>query len=337
MKGRYGVAMNTYGHILPGASRIARIVSPSKETQRRLKWLDHYHQHKNARLTCRYFGITPKTLYKWLGRSKQLGPKGLESVSRKPHTFRQSQVPHESVTAVIRWRTKHPEFSKYKLATILKREDGIVLSPSTIGRLLVKHRLFFPSPIAPKKVRYRRVVVKQRLNPYYRSKVAGELIEADMKHVSFFGQRRYFFVGIDCITKRIAVHVGTNGSSRQASRLLERIHTTFPYPIQQLRVDNGSENLKDFITKAEELGIKQYFTRPHRPKDKPFVERVIGTIEREFIQQGKLAIDLTHQRQLVDQWVHHYNTFRPHQSLNNLTPEAFERTLQQTNRPLPMS
>lgn len=330
MKGRYGVAMNSYGHILPGATKVARIVSPSKEAQHRLQWIDHYHNHKNARLTCRYFGIPPKTLYKWLGRHNEQGVRGLEDVSRKPKTFRQSQLPQEHVDAVIRWRTLYPQFSKYKLATILEREDRIFLSPSTIGRLLVKHKLFFPSPIAPKKTRYRRVVTKHQLHPYYRSKVPGELIEADMKHVSFFGQRRYFFVGIDCITKRLAVHVGTNSSSRQASRLLERVHQTFPYPVQQLRVDNGSENLKDFMAKAEELGMKQYFTRPRRPQDKPFVERVIGTIEREFIQQGKLAVDLGDQRQMVDEWVDHYNTFRPHQSLNNLTPEAFERTLQQT-------
>ncbi len=152
-----------------------------------------------------------------------------------------------------------------------------------------------------------------------------------MKHVSFFGMRRYFFVGIDCVTKRLAVHVGTNSSSRQASRLLDKVQQTFPYPVTQLRVDNGSENLKDFYARAEALGMQQYFTRPHQPKDKPFVERVIGTIEREFIQQGKLALDLTQQRQLVEEWVIHYNTFRPHQSLNNLTPEAFERTLIQTS------
>lgn len=330
MKGRYGVAMDSYGHILPGATKVARIPTPNKEALHRLKWMDHYRKHKNARLTCRYFGIAPKTLSKWLRRYQKLGIRGLGDVSRKPHTFRQSQIPQKHMDAVGRWRKKYPEFSKYKLATILEREDGIILSPSTIGRLLVKHKLFFPSPIAPKKTRYRRVVTKHQLHPYYRSKVPGELIEADMKHVSFFGQRRYFFVGIDCITKRLAVYVGTNSSSRQASRLLERIRETFPYPVQQLRVDHGSENLKDFMAKAEELGIQQYFTRPRRPRDKPFVERVIGSIEREFIQRGKLAIDLEEQRRLVDEWVRHYNTFRPHQSLNNLTPEAFERTLQQT-------
>jgi putative transposase len=87
------------------------------------------------------------------------------------------------------------------------------------------------------------------------------------------------------------------------------------------------KNLKDFTLKAQSLNIDQYFTRYRRPKDKPFVQRVIGTIEREFIQQGKLAHNIDDQRQLVDEWVDHYNTFRPHQTLHYLTPEAYESRL----------
>jgi putative transposase len=219
-------------------------------------------------------------------------------------------------------------FSKYKVAVLLEREDGIKMSASTVGRVFNRYKLFFPSPIASKRQRYRRVIVRQKLNPYYRSKRPGELGEADMKHVSFFGQRRYFFAGIDCVSKRLAVYVGTNSSSIQASHILDEMKS-FPFPTEKVRVDNGSENLKDFTAKAQSLNIAQYFTRYRRPKDKPFVERVIGTIEKEFIQQGKLAIDLEDQRKLVAEWVDHYNTFRPHQSLNYLTPEEYESRFKQ--------
>ena len=330
MKKRYGVSMNTYGHVLPGASRVSKIYSPSKEAKQRLLWIDHYKKHKNGRLTCRYFGIPPKTFYKWLKRYDLKGIRGLEPVSRRPHKFRKSKIPLKHIDAVIHWRKTYPMYSKYKISVLLKREEGITISPSTVGRIFVKYKLFFPTPIASKKKRYRRSILKQRLHPYYRSKQPGELAEVDMKHVCFFGQPRYFFVGIDCVSKRLAVHIGTNSSSIQASHVLTQMKE-FPFPISKVRVDNGSENLKDFAKKANELNIAQYFTRFRRPKDKPFVERVIGTIEREFIQQGRLAIDLIDQRRLVQEWVNHYNTFRPHQSLNYLTPEAYESKLKQTN------
>jgi len=53
---------------------------------------------------------------------------------------------------------------------------------------------------------------------------------------------------------------------------------------------------------------------------------MIGTIEREFIQQGKLARDIQDQQDLVDEWLTKYHTYRPHQSLNYLTPyEYYEK------------
>ncbi len=329
MKGKYGVSMNTYGSVLPGAAKLARISAVSSVAKRRLKWIDHYHQYHNGRLTCRHFDLPPKTFYKWLKRFNELGLKGLEDQSRRPKTVRQSAIPIEQINTVVRRRRENPQFSKYKIDEILKRDDGIVLSPSTIGRVFVNHHLFFPCPIAPKSTRHRSAIAKVQLHPYYRSEKPGQLIEADMKHMSFFGIRRYLFVGIDCVTKRLAVHVGTTNSSRQASLLLDKIVATFPFGVQQIRNDHGSENLKDFAARATELGISQYFTRVRRPQDKPFVERVIGTIEREFIQRGNLAIDLAEQRRLVDQWVDQYNNFRPHQALGYLTPAAFESTLNQ--------
>jgi len=330
MKKRYGIPMNTYGHILPGAEKISKIYVPSKEAKQRLNWIDHYKKHHNGRLTCRYYGIPPKTFYKWLKRYEQKGLRGLEPLSTKPHTFRESKIPLKNIDRVIYWRKKYPVYSKYKVAVLLEREDGITMSPSAVGRTIKKYNLFFKSPIPKKKQRNRCAVARRLLHPYYRSKRPGELAEVDMKHVCFFNQPRYFFVGIDCVSKRIAVHVGTHSSSVQASRVLGQMKE-FPFPVEQIRVDNGSENMKDFALKAQALNIQQYFTRYRRPKDKPFVERVIGTIEREFIQQGKLAIELEDQRRLVAEWVDHYNTFRPHQSLGYLTPEAFESRFKQTS------
>src|SRR6185295_12236726 len=111
-----------------------------------------------------------------------------------------SKLPLEHVQAVIRLRTKYPMYSKYKIASILERDEDITLSPSAVGRIFVKHKLFFPNPVAAKGKRYRQAGVKQHLHPYYRSTKPGELIEADMKHLSFFGSRKYLFVGIDCVT-----------------------------------------------------------------------------------------------------------------------------------------
>ena len=139
----------------------------------------------------------------------------------------------------------------------------------------------------------------------------------------FLGQKRYCFVAIDCVGKAIAVKISSTPSSAQNSLLIEQIKQTFPFSIKSWRNDNGSENLKDFNQALEKAEISQYFTHPSCPKDKPFVERVIGTIEREFIQQGKLACDVKTQQKLINEWLDEYHNYRPHQALGYLTPNEY--------------
>ncbi len=70
--------MSIYGSILPGAAKIARSAQASKlskNAKQRLKWMDWYFSHgKNARATCRHFGISPDTFYTWFGRYNPYWP-----------------------------------------------------------------------------------------------------------------------------------------------------------------------------------------------------------------------------------------------------------------------
>jgi transposase InsO family protein len=46
-------------------------------------------------------------------------------------------------------------------------------------------------------------------------------------------------------------------------------------------------------------------------------------IEREFIQQGKLACDVKTQQKLINEWLDGYHNYRPHQALGYLTPNEY--------------
>ena len=223
---------------------------------------------------------------------------------------------------VRKLRTQYPYYSKYKLSVILKRDHSITLSASTVGRIIKKYNLFFKSPYRKRKERYA-TINRKKLSKDYPIKAPGDLIESDMKHMPFLGQKRYCFVAIDCVGKAIAVKISSTSSSGQNSLLIEQIKQTFPFSIKCWRNDNGSENLKDFNQALEKAEIPQYFTHPSCPKDKPFVERVIGTIEREFIQQGKLACDVKTQQKLINEWLDEYHNYRPHQALGYLTPNEY--------------
>src|SRR3970040_1415320 len=92
MKGRYnGSHMSIYGSVVPGAERLAKLQRElSKAARLRLKWLDYYNSHGlNARLTCRHFGISPQTFYRWKRRYHPGHLQTLESRSRRPQRVRQ--------------------------------------------------------------------------------------------------------------------------------------------------------------------------------------------------------------------------------------------------------
>lgn len=320
--------MNIHGAVIPRAASLARLPSGlSPQARQRVKWFDYYHKCGNVSRTCRYFGISRKTFYKWKRRYLKCYLPSLGNNSRRPKHSRKSKTPWGHVLLVKRLRTQYPYYSKYKISVILIRDHNITVSASTVGRIIKKYNLFFKPPYRKKKERYASLK-RRNLSKDYSIKLPGDLIESDMKHMPFLGQKRYCFVAIDCVGKAIAVKISSTASSTQNSALIEQIEETFPFAIKSWRNDNGSENLKSFHQALEKAGISQYFTHPGCPKDKPFVERVIGTIEREFIQQGKLDCDVESQQKLINEWLNEYHNFRPHQALGYLTPnEYYQKTI----------
>jgi hypothetical protein len=56
--------MRYYGSLIPGSEYIRSLVRQgtiSPGAAARLKWMDHYTEHRNARLTCRHFDISPQS------------------------------------------------------------------------------------------------------------------------------------------------------------------------------------------------------------------------------------------------------------------------------------
>jgi transposase InsO family protein len=313
--------------IIPVSKRIRDPIQLSKEAKQRLKWVDFYQQHaNNARLTCRHFGIHHRTFYRYYDRFKTQGLKGLEHLSRRPVHVRQPSTPLSHVDLVRKLRTDNPEYSKYKLAVILKRDHQVKLSASTVGRIIKRYNLFFAPPVKPKGHPDR--VVRRRKPKDLVLQNPGDLVEVDVKHLPMLGSKRYGFVAIDRVERRAFVHVASTISSRQAALAWTKVCELWGLvPVAALN-DNGSENLGAFAKLLAEMEVDQYFARPRTPKDKPYVERFIGTLERECIQWGGLVIDLADQQAVIDDWLHKYHSYRPHAALGYLTPDAYGAKLQ---------
>jgi putative transposase len=88
-------ATTSYGSLIPGSEYIRDLIRQgtiSPEAAKKLRWMDHYVKHRNARLTCRYFGISLKTFYRWWNRFDPYDLTTLEEESRRPLHVRQPQL-----------------------------------------------------------------------------------------------------------------------------------------------------------------------------------------------------------------------------------------------------
>jgi len=144
------VTMRIISRTGPGAYRLARLQEePSKKARQRLKWFDYYYSRgRNARLTCRYFGISPQTFYRWKRRYNPGHLASLEDCSHRPQHLRQPGYSVELIEAVLGLREEYPRWGKDKLVLLL-RCGGFACSASTVGRILhkLKERGILKEPI----------------------------------------------------------------------------------------------------------------------------------------------------------------------------------------------
>jgi transposase InsO family protein len=211
------------------------------------------------------------------------------------------------------------------------REKRVAAVPSvaTLGRLINREHLFFrPDTGRRKKHAQSAHKAHERLRKPYNLKADGarHIVEFDMKHVYLLGQKHYAFCAIDPCTKEAVLHIASSPSSRNARAALVKVVERFGKDIVIVN-DNGSENMKEAEVFLRENTITQYWTRPKSPKEKPFVERFIGTFQRECLDYHYEPMNVTELAEVVDAWLDKYHFYRPHESLKFLTPAEYCATL----------
>lgn len=98
-----------------------------------------------------------------------------------------------------------------------------------------------------------------------------------------------------------------------------RIVANLGYPLK-LRMDNDLELISLTLALwAKEHGV---ILEPGKPTQNAFIER-FNRIYRTEILDFYLFRTLTEAREITDRWLAEYNSERPHESLNNLTPEEY--------------
>jgi len=318
--------MTIYGAIMPGAVSIAnwanKVQPLTDKAKWRLKVLDWHRAHENCvSLTARHFGLTRYTVRSWLKKFNQIGAIALNEKSHRPKHLRRPTTSWQIVSETVKLRQQYPAWSKYKLQVLLKRK-GLVISDSTVGRILKRKGLI------DKKVSQKRKKAalrpKARFPRGFKISAPGDMVQMDTKHEHLVGGRDIFqFTAIDVLTKKRALKYYSSLSSKNGADFLEYCIKKFPFEIRTIQTDNGSEFLKEFEKSCQKKKIPHYYIYPRTPKQNTYVEISHEADEREFYQQGRMGTDFDIMQERLKMQEYTWNEIRPHEALNQLTPNEY--------------
>jgi putative transposase len=292
-------------------------------------WIDERRARGATRNeACRIVGISPRSYTRWRSILRRDGVRALAARSggtRRRVPWRRREIRE----AVERLRRQRP-CGKDKLTILLARE-GIVVSASTVGRVLRElmsrgrierigrrpRRHWWPRRARPH---------ARQQRPFERAQQPGELIQIDTLHEYSDLRVRYHFSAVDPVRTFAHARLFDRATSRSAEGFLRECLQRWPDRIRSIQVDNGSEFHGDFERACAELGLELVTIPPSRPQRNGCVERLQRTFRDEHYAYEPASPDLRTANHHLDAYLHYYNHQRPHHALHLKTPMEYAPT-----------
>jgi len=305
----------------------------TEEAKRRAKILAHWEMF-GLESTLHAFKISKRTLFRWKARrNKGLGRmEALNPSSRKPKKVRTRRWPVEIVREIKSLRYAHPNLGKEKIHVLLKpycERTGLPRpSIATIGRLIAddprKMRTVARKPSCAGRRLLKRPKKKARKPQGFKATHPGHCLAFDTVLRTVHGCRRYLVTMTDLYSRFSFAFATTSHGSLAAARFFKAIRAFFPYPIENVLTDNGSEFMQHFDAEIRRQCLCHWHTYPKTPKMNAQCERLNRTIQEEFVDHhAYLLKDTVAFNAKLAEYLIWFNTERPHKSLNLLSPIQF--------------
>ena len=300
------------------------------EQQRQAAWRTKLIRHasettKNVSKTCRHFGISRKTFYKWVARYQSHGEAGLCDRPTRPH--RSPNATPRAVVSKVLYLRQNYHFGPARIAAYLQRYHAIHVAHSTVHRILQRHSL----SRLPSSQKYQRQTHRWKR---YEKQQPGHRLQVDVKFLERIpgSQRKlYQFTAIDDCTRIRVLKVYDGCTQRNAIQFIDEVIRRLPFRIHVVQTDNGSEFQSKFHWHLQDLDLHHVYIKPHTPRLNGKVERSHRIDNEEFYQlldKGGVSDDIHLFNKKLREWEDYYNYQRPHGGLDGHTP--YERLKQKT-------
>lgn len=140
----------------------------------------------------------------------------------------------------------------------------------------------------------------------------------------FDGRKIRALTLVDNYSRRcLAIKVGQSLKGSDVVAVLEDLRMNEGIVPKRIQADNGSEFIgKDVDRWAYEHGVTMDYSRPGKPTDNPFIESFNGSFRDECLN-AHWFLSLDDAISKIEAWRMEYNSYRPHSSLEGLTPDEF--------------
>ncbi len=296
--------------------------------QQKLEWIIFFNTigKRKVTYTASYFGTSRKTVHKYLRRFSETNLRTLEEHSRRPKHLREWTVTTQEERQVVDLRKKNMEYGKKKLQVLYKREYGCDISTWKVERVIKKHKLYADKVkhqmrVCKQQNRREKVRIHKLKDTLSSIKEFGFLWHVDSIVIWWYGSRRIIFTALEDKTKIAYARCYKSNTSGYAQDFLKRLMYLVAGKVEVMHSDNGGEFAGDFEKACNKLNILQIYSRTRTPKDNPALERFNSTIQEEWLDLSEVGLDDIQQANKdLTAWLIKYNSYRPHEALDYLTP-----------------
>lgn len=268
------------------------------------------------------YGVSRKTVYKWINRYDTDGIEGLNELCRAPRTH-PNRTDDAIIGRLIRAKIEHMKWGPKKVLFILKRSEPAVSWPSvsTAEKWLKKNGLV-------KKRRYRKHVPPYS-EPFLGCDAPNRVWSADFKGQFKTGDGQWCYpLTISDNMSRYLIACRGLYSPRYSST-----HSWFEWAFREyglpeaIRTDNGTPFAGRGVTGLSrlsvwwiKLGIHPERIESGKPQQNGRHERMHGTLKQETVNPP--ASDMSRQQMRFERFKDEYNEVRPHESIGQRTPAS---------------
>lgn len=266
------------------------------------------------------YGVSRKTIYKWIERYSRLGHDGLEELSCAPINH-PNQTDEAIISRLVEAKQKHMSWGPEKLVDFLAQHKPDIKWPSvcTAEKWLDRHGLVKHRRPRRKTPRYS--------EPFLACDAPNRVWSADYKGQFKTGDGKWCYplTMTDNMSRYLLMCKGLYSPCHAETQpWFEWAFREFGLP-EAIRTDNGTPFAGRGLTGLSrlslwwiKLGIRPERIESGKPQQNGRHERMHRTLKQDTAKPPKA--DIKRQQRRFDAFQHEYNYERPHEALDKKTP-----------------